>query len=94
MTRLVGSAYRERTDEKYNRGRREYWLKTGCLIARDGHTDKDMRVEGLGKPYVPWPPGQRMGPLWPQQARKIYTGQPGFELNGEESDGSSSTSSG
>ena len=43
---------------------------------------------------MPWPPGQRMGPLWPQQARKIYTGQPGFELDGEESDGSSSTSSG
>ena len=44
----------------------------------------------MGKPYVPW----RTGPLWPQQARKIYTGQPGFELDGEESDGFSSTSSG
>ena len=74
-TELVGSAYHEIADEKYNRGRREYWLKTGCLMARDG------------------PPGQRMGPLWPQ-ARKMYTGQPGFELDGEDSDGSWSTSSG
>ncbi|CAE7802715.1 TIGD1, partial [Symbiodinium necroappetens] len=98
LTQIVGEAFLEICDAKYNRGRRAYWEKTGCLIARDGSTDEFMKIEGLGKDYKPFPPGTRLGPNYLDTARTMCTGVSDHIIAqaaaGDDEDGSSSSSSG
>ena len=97
LTQITGEAFLEICDAKYNRGRRAYWEKTGCLIARDGSTDEFMKIEGLGKDYKPFPLGTRLGPNYLESARTMYTGVSGHIIAqaaaGDDEDGSSSSSS-
>ena len=42
-------------------GRERYFLKTGCLLARDGRTDGSLELAGVEK-YLPYPPNTKLGP--------------------------------
>ena len=73
LTQLVGTAHQELESEAYEAARARYFMKTGCGLARDARHDAEINVPGVPN-YQPFAPGVRLGPLWRDQAKVIWTG--------------------